>query len=177
MNLFIKELPAVILIDGEPYGIHTDFRVWMRFCDAFEKWDQAADLDIGFVFTDRIPALRTPEDMRAVLDFAYPPAELPKSSGEGGGRILDYRIDADYIFSAFLSQYGIDLTETDLHWHKFYALMRGISKGTRLHEIMGYRSYDGQEKEYIRLRNLWELPLIQTAAEKKKSEEFDEYFD
>lgn len=177
MILCEKGLPDTILIGGEPFEVLTDFRVWMRFCDLFEKWDQETDLRIDFIFPGRIPALQTPEDLQAILDFAYPRSEVPKSSGGAGGRILDYMIDGDYIFSAFLGQYGIDLTEADLHWHKFYALLRGLNKGTRLHEIMGYRSYEGPDKEYIRLRNMWELPLIQTAAEKRKSEEFDQYFD
>lgn len=53
---------------------------------------------------------------------------------------LYYEYDGDYIYAAFMQNYKIDLMETGLHWHKFLALLKGLS-GTMLNEIMGYRAY------------------------------------
>lgn len=172
-----KGLPNTVEIGGEPFLINTDFRVWMQFCNMFEKWDGQSDLDITYLFADRVPVIESKEDMQAIFNFAYPRAVVPKSSGSDSGKILDYEIDADYIYSAFLGQYGIDLTGIDLHWHKFQALLNGLNNSTKLREIMTYRCYEGNDKNYIKLRNAWELPVELTADEKKAKEEFDNYFD
>lgn len=177
IGLMTKGLPDTVIIGGSPFLLNTDFRVWMRFCNSFEKWDKREDLDISYLFRENIPAIETEEDMKAVLGFAYPTAVVPKGSGgNDDGRIIDYEIDADYLYSAFLGQYGIDLTDADLHWHKFRALLHGLNSSTKLHEIMGYRCYNGKDQEYIKLRNAWELPVELTEEDKKKKEEFDNYF-
>lgn len=175
INLMAKGLPNTIIIGGEPFVVNTDYRVWMRFCQSFENWDRKQDLDVAYLFHSEVPAI-SKDDMNAVLMFAYPPAVVPKDSGGSGGKILDYRIDADYIYSAFLGQYGIDLLEADMHWHKFRALLSGLNDSTKLHEIMGYRCYEGKDKDLIKLRNAWEIPAELTEEDKKVKEEFDDYF-
>lgn len=176
MNLIKRGLPDTVTIGGKPFFINTDYRVWMRFCNEFEKWSRESDLEIAYIFVDCVPPIQSSEDMQAILDFAYPPTVIPRGGG-GGGRVIDYEVDADYIYSAFLSQYGIDLTETDMHWHKFRALLNGLNSSTRMYEIMGYRCYEGKDKEYIKLRNVWELPVELSAEENRQKEEFDKYFD
>lgn len=177
MNLIKKGLPDTVVIGGEPFLINTDFRVWMRFCQEFETWKKKEDLDVAYLFASEIPTIQSAEDMSAVLSFAYPLAVVPKDSGgDSSGRILDYQIDADYIYAAFLEQYGIDLLETDMHWHKFRALLNGLNDSSKLREIMGYRCYEGNDKDLIKLRNAWEIPVELTEEEKKVKEEFDNYF-
>lgn len=176
MNLMEKGLTDTVAIGGEPFLLNTDFRIWMRFCNEIEKWGGRYDLNISYIFADQIPVIREKEDMSAIMAFAYPPAVIPKGSS-GETRVLDYEIDADYIYSAFFGQYGIDLTETDMHWHKFRALLNGLNNSTKLHEIMGYRCYEGKDKEYIKLRNAWELPVVLSAQQSEQIEEFDKYFE
>lgn len=177
IDLINKGLPGTVLLGGEPFAINTDFRVWMRFCNDFETWDRHGDMDIMYIFADRVPLLETEEDMVAILDFAYPPTVVPRSHGGDADRILDYKTDADYIYSAFLGQYGIDLTETDMHWHKFKALLNGLNSSTKLHDIMGYRCYEGSDKEYTKLRHIWELSMELSENDKQTKERFDSYFD
>lgn len=176
MNLMEKGLPDTVTIGGKPFFVNTDYRVWMRFCNSFERWNREMSLDISYIFAGAIPPIKNSADMQAILEFAYPPSVVPKGSG-GGDRVIDYEVDADYIYSAFLGQYGIDLTETDMHWHKFRALLNGLNSSTRMYEIMGYRCYEGKDKEYIKLRNAWELPVELSAEQSEQIEEFDKYFD
>lgn len=177
INIMKKGLPNTVVIGGEPFLVNTDFRVWMRFCQEFETWNKKEDLDVAYLFASEIPVIQSAEDMSAVLSFAYPLAVVPKDSGgDSSGRILDYQIDADYIYAAFLEQYGIDLLETDMHWHKFRALLNGLNEKVKLREIMGYRCYEGKDKDLIKLRNAWEIPVEPTEEEKKVKEEFDDYF-
>lgn len=176
INLMNKGLPQYIVIGGEPFKVYTDFRVWMRFCDRFEKWDKRSDMDISFLFNGRIPSIETKEDTKAILEFAYPPVATPKSSESESVRILDYELDGDYIYSSFLCQYGIDLTEADMHWHKFMALLRGLNRYSKLQEIMAHRCYEGDDKDLIKQRNMWALPVEMTEEEQREKQEFDDYF-
>ena len=161
IDLMNKTLPNAIEVGGEVFAIHTDFRIWMQFCDCFEKWDKKGTLDISFLFVNELPIFHSISDYDSILNFAYPKSELPRVE-PSGERMLDYVLDADYIYSAFMQQYGIDLLDVDMHWHKFKALLGGISEGTKLHEIMGYRSYTGEK--------------IKTEEEKQAEEEFNDYF-
>ena len=69
---------------------------------------------------------------------------------------------------------------TGLHWHKFLALLKGLS-GTMLNEIMGYRAYTGAkqekpEQQYRKLKYAW-TPLPEESEEEKEAEEeFNQYF-
>lgn len=176
IDLIYKGLPQCIVISGESFPVYTDYRIWMRFCNEFERWDQKGKLDISYIFSECIPMILQEEDIKAVLDFAYPPSVVPTGTGKSNERILDYEIDSDYIYSAFLGQYGIDLLETEMHWHKFCALLHGVNKSTRLHEIMGYRRYEGKDKDYQRLKAAWSLPVVLTEEDMKAKQEFDDYF-
>lgn len=176
MNLMSKTLPQCIRIGGRDFFVNADFRVWMRFCNDFEKWDQKTELEVSYLFTEEVPLIWDESDIMAVLKFAYPPAVVPSGTSDNEERILDYEIDGEYIYSAFLGQYGIDLLKEDMHWHRFVALLHGLNSSTRIREIMEYRSYEGNDKEYLKLKNAWKLPVVLTDADKQAKKEFDEYF-
>ena len=57
--------------------------------------------------------------------------------------------DAPYIYAAFKEQYGIDLTEVEMHWWKFMALFESLNEDTKMSRIMYYRkvSTSGLPKE------------------------------
>ena len=108
------------------------------------------------------------EAFNELLEFYHPKTDLPRPSGKSE-KVLDYVIDSQLIFCAFLEQYGIDLTATDetghfiqMHWHKFLALLSGLHN-TKLNEVMSWRCWDGDTKtdygkQMAKLRAAWELP-------------------
>lgn len=82
-------------------------------------------------------------------------------------QIYNYEFDAEYIYSAFMQQYRIDLQEIKyLHWWKFKALFNGLSKETQFVQIMGYRSIDTKKikdrKERKRYEELQKFMHYQT---------------
>lgn len=172
------------MVNGKAYAIYTDFRVWMRFClefEAFRDGGYEGVMDISYLFKNLLPEFEKPEDYQTIIDFAYPQNVVPRGIQDAEERILDFRIDSDYIYSAFMQDYKIDLCEAKMHWHKFKALLNGISENTRLCQIMGYRSYTGEQVEnhdkiYKKLKNAWELPKKLTEEEKHQNEEFERYF-
>lgn len=56
--------------------------------------------------------------------------------------IFDFVEDAEYIYSAFLFDYNIDLLEQQgkMHWRKFKALFKGLSSKSRFKEIIEIRT-------------------------------------
>lgn len=89
-------------------------------------------------------------------------------------QIYSYEFDDNYIYSAFKQQYNIDLQEEDLHWWKFKALFDGLSKDTKIVEIMGYRAIDlrkikdkEERKRLKKLKNIYSLPDMRTKEQKE----------
>lgn len=171
LNLAKVKLPDCIECGGKFYNIKTDFRIWLGFSQTVNEKSAVVD-DVDFVYSDGVPSVEEKaEAFKKLLDFYMPKNELPRkiSDEDAGAKILDYTIDADYIFAAFLEQYGIDLLQVneeghaiELHWHKFLALLSGLH-GTKLNEIMSWRSWTGETrteygKQMAKLRNVWELP-------------------
>lgn len=176
IDLTAKGLPNVIEINGSPYSIETDFRLWMRFEIEVGKLKPRDKIDVSYLFVNEMPARLTLNDL---MVFARPKRVLPRSTGRHSDAIaLDYELDSDLIVAAFLGQYGIDLTEVDLHWHKFLALLHGLNEHTKLREVMGYRMYEknsGKTDIYEELRRAWEIERM-TTEEAAEIQEFSDIF-
>lgn len=161
MDLTTKRLPNVIEINGSRYPINTDFRLWMRFEIEVGKLKPNEKLDVSYLFVNEMPLFMTLNDL---LAFARPERILPRSTGSYGDAIaMDYEIDSELILAAFWGQYGIDLTEADLHWHTFLALLHGLNEQTKLREVMGYRMYEknnGQKDHYEELKRAWTIEKL-----------------
>lgn len=178
MNLTMKGLPNVVEINGNPYSIYTDFRLWMRFEIAVSKMRRSDRIEIGYLFKNERPMYCNVTDLFA---FSRPQNPLPRSMGHSNVIALDYEVDADLIYAAFLGQYGIDLIDVeDLHWHKFLALLRGLNESTKLREVMGYRCYekntDKNRDVYAELRYAWEIEPPMTEEEQMEIDNFNRIF-
>lgn len=184
LDLTQKSLPDAITVGGRDFLINTDFRIWMKFAIEYKNWvtsGMKGVFDIRYLFKTSVPTFEKAEDYNGIFLFAFPRNVVPHSSKESGGDVLFYEYDGDYIYSAFLQAYGIDLIDTDMHWHKFLALMNGLPDCTRMSAIMGHRAYTGEKIKdeaaiYRRLKEAWMPPYEETEEEKKAEEEFNAYF-
>lgn len=92
--------------------------------------------------------------------------EEQKQSGKGKkqDQIYSFTHDADYIYAAFMEQYGIDLNAVELHWWKFSAMFAGLKEDCLISKVMGYRAADtaGMDKEqkkfYKKMKEIYKLP-------------------
>lgn len=157
-------LPESVEVDGSLCAIHTSFKYFLRFIELLANKDTKPQ-DFDFMYKRQ-----KPQDMEsgllALIQFCNPPQELPRTQGgeESGEKAVDYAIDADYIFAAFMERYGIDLVESEMHWYKFQALFKGLHD-TKLNEIIGYRLWkntsgkrDAYTRQMEKLKTAWELP-------------------
>jgi hypothetical protein len=63
---------------------------------------------------------------------------------------MDYIKDMDYIETSFMSDYGIDLENSDMEWRKFFNLLNGLSNSELgncciLNRIRNLRNFDLSE--------------------------------
>lgn len=90
-------------------------------------------------------------------------------------QIYSYEFDDEYIYSAFMEQYKIDLNSIKyLHWWKFKALMNCLNEKTQFVKIMGYRDIDlskikdkDMKLNYKKLKKQYALPDMRTTEEKE----------
>lgn len=173
MDLTKLCLPDAVNVSGKFYKIHTAHPYWFRFAQLLGK-DKAYLVEFDFLYlTDK------PEDRQAgfeaLYDFYYQKKELPKVEDDDGVRVLDYDMDSDLIYSAFMQCYKIDLCNKEIHWHKIRSMMSGLT-GTKLNDIMGYRCYTGKDKDMLRMKRMWSLPEVMTAEDKQALERFNAQF-
>ncbi len=180
MNILIDKLPMGLEVCGEFLTIRTDFRVSILFemmmedrgLSDVEKLECAVDL-----YFEKAP--KNFEEAISKVVWFY---KCGKENEEGGNgknevkqkQIFSFEHDAQYIYSAFMSQYGIDLQDVNMHWWKFKALFDGLSDTTEFVKIMGYRSVNlasikdkEQKAHYRKLKQIYRLPDIRTEKEKQ----------
>lgn len=172
---FEKNLPETVNIDGVEYPINTDFRTSIKFEMLVQRETDEVKLLLEMLhlyYGELIPG-NVPVAIEKALWF-YAGGELKtKSSDSKKETLYSFEYDGDYIYSAFLEQYGIDLTCAKLHWWKFRALFLSLSDKTKLSEIIGYRSVQisgkmsKEEKEfYKKMKKIYALPKNQKEEER-----------
>ena len=177
IDLRYKDLPQAIEVNGRSFLIDTDFRAWIKVGELF-KQDATLDQYL-FLFTKDIPT--DPVFIQAVQQFFYNPNVTPKFSDDSGYPVLDYVLDGEYIYGAFMQAYHIDLVDIDyLHWHKFKALVLCLPNNTMLKEIMGLRSWKKDNTDYEtqcrRNKEVWSLPHENSAHDEELLNDINELF-
>ena len=90
-------------------------------------------------------------------------------------KIYSYEYDDEYIYSAFLNQYNINLQKVKyLHWWEFKAMFNGLKDDNEIVKIMGYRAMDlskikdkDERKRYQKLKQYYALPDMRSEEEKE----------
>lgn len=179
MNILIDLVPESVEIDRTEYKIRTDFRVSILFemmmqdeeLSNKEKLLKALELYYPII-PDNVE-----EAIEKIKWFYRCGKDIVKSNTNNKGesvKIYDYEYDDDYIYSAFLSQYNIDLQDIrHLHWWKFKAMFKSLNEDNKIVKIMQYRSIDLSEikdKEqnayYRKMKKLYEIPRSTGEVEK-----------
>ena len=181
MNMLIDSLPHSICINGKEYAIRYDHKTAILYetmmldeeVEGAEKPLLALRLFYPIIPTDWVEALEGIQWFYRCGEDDVKVKSKKKSKGKQD-RIYSFEHDATYIYSAFLEQYGIDLTEVQgLHWWKFRALVQGLNEDCALCKIMGYRgmeipdSMGKEQKEFYRkMKEQYRIPLAKGEQEK-----------
>ena len=177
MNILVDKLPT----EHEGLKIETNFRSFILF--ELLMQDKNVGKEDKVVLALKLFYKEIPEDIEKALNvilwFYTRGDEVKKPIKEEKGtkeRIYSYEHDANYIYSAFLSQYGLDLNEIEyLHWWKFKSLFEGLNDENKICQIMGYRAINlnkikdkEQKNKYKKLKKQYALPDDRSEEEKEK---------
>lgn len=182
MNLILDTLPDSAQIGGETVPLNTDFRNAIVFELLMQRPGLPNEVRIVEAIRLFYPDLfyahcfaNLDESIRELLNFYAGEIEAgSKQKKKDSARILDYEADGEYIYAAFRQQYGIDLNDEKLHWHKFKALFKSLNKDCKISEIMHIRAMeitqdmsDSDRKYYREMKELYALPDMRTQEEKE----------
>lgn len=148
---FTAGLPRSITIGGEAYAINTDYRIMADF----EMKIANADMSDGTAFTKilsetvsalfiDVPRADAQRIIEGVLWY-YRCGNEPRETSvtpRSNKRYYDYSEDSDYIYAAFMQQYGDDLLTSKMHWWEFRAKFMALTEATEFVKIMQYRGTD-----------------------------------
>lgn len=147
IDLTAGSLPSTIEVGGRLFHIRTDYRWWITFIDALENGYMSAELAYSMIDEENVPPVQMFDEMvRKLVEFGTVRSITPRESSHSAEQILSYVEDGEYIYAAILQQYGVDITECELHWYKFRALVNSL-KDTHLNDIMGWRGWTGNEQK------------------------------
>lgn len=154
-NMLTEKLPTKY----KGYHINTDFKCGIKISLALDDW-QLGDEERVLTALSLLYGEGIPDDMNIALDglrwFLTCGKEADKASYsdiddvdnakesvnvKGDDISFDFEVDASNIYAAFLKNYNIDLTKTDMHWFQFIALFSNL-KDTSLNDMMYYRTID-----------------------------------
>lgn len=172
MNLLIDLVPKKVEIEGIEYEINSDFRTSILFEMLIQDNDLSSEEKIINALELYYPVipLYPNEAIEKILWFYRCGKDVVTSNGSKNNskssKVYDFDYDDEYIYSAFLDQYKIDLQDIKyLHWWKFKAMFKALKEDNEIVKIMKFRSVDlkdvkdKSEKTYYRkMKNLYKLP-------------------
>lgn len=192
MSLLTSKLTKSVNIEGIKFEINSNFRNSILFEELILNEDiskeEVQDKAIQLYFKKPIIKSYRPMALQAIIDFYS--CGRPEEETEGRKEnynskqknIYSFKYDDEYIYSAFLDQYGIDLQDIDyLHWWKFKAMFKSLKSDNKIVEIMGYRSMDlnsikdkEQKAFYKKMQDIYRLPQIVNKDELEKQKALED---
>lgn len=169
--------PTKVKIEDKEYPINTDFRVAIE-CDNIAKSDDIGTYEkalaiIYKLFGDK--GLDDKQNHEKLLELGQKYLLCGKEITDADKKEedMDYIQDMDYIEASFMSDYHIDLSQTEMHWWKFYNLISGLSNSEMgnccvLNRIRNLRTYDTSQIKDIKERTKIEEAKRQVALKKKE---------
>ena len=173
MNILVDLVPTTVSIDNKEYEINSDFRTSILF--ELLMQDGTIEEDDKILMALQLYYQDIPENIKKAIEqmlwFYRCGKDVSSSKGNGKSKgvtqIYSFEYDDDYIYSAFLDQYNIDLQDIEyLHWWKFKAMFKALKDDNMIVKIMGYRSMDlskvkdkEQKAYYKRMQKLYEIPI------------------
>ena len=188
MSQSLKNISDFVEVKGEKYKINTDFKVWIEIEHLLFDKSKSYERRLAEILILAYPIL-PPDPLEAIngVLWFYTGGEVKTEGGEDN--ILpsyDLSEDFDYVWGAFLGEFGIDITEKYLHWWKFRTLLLCLGDESRFSKIVGYRTMDissikdkNMKRFYEKMKRkfslkIWDDPLLK---EKQTALRMESLFD
>lgn len=176
--------PEFVEIDGVEYKINTDYRVALACFKAIEDEDinditrayAVITLLYGQEDKETGEILNVPENTKEALRLAekFLKCGDEKTSVEQHKKDMDFEYDRPYIVASFMSDYGIDLEKTDMHWWKYCELISGLTEQSILSKIRDLRNTDLNDYKDAKMRAKLQKAMKNVELPQKKEKVTDE---
>ena len=163
------EYPKFVKVNDKKYKINTDFRVAIE-CQEIATNPNIGDFERALAIVFKLfgdEGIDDMENCEKLLEMAKKYLSCGKEIDETENEEpdMDFVQDMDYIEASFMSDYNIDLTNTEMHWWKFYNLMNGLSNSEMgnccvLNRVRNLRTFDTKD-----IKDVKELEKIKKAKE------------
>ena len=167
-----------IQIEDTIYEANADFRTAIR-CNEIAQDNTIGDFEraLGIICTlFGEKALDNTSHYEKLLKWAKKWLSCGKEINDNKEQPdMDFVEDMDYIEASFMSDYGIDLSESEMDWHKFINLMNGLSNSELgnccvLNRIRNLRNFDLSQIKDSKERQKIAKAKEQVALKKYKKE-------
>lgn len=148
------DYPKYVKIGEKKYKINTDFRVAVE-CQEIALDDSIGDFERALAIIYKLfgdDGLGDSNNYEKLLELAQKYLSCGKEvdSKTNEEPDMDFVQDMDYIEASFMSDYNIDLQNTEMHWWKFYNLINGLSNSETgnccvLNRIRNLRTFDTKD--------------------------------
>lgn len=180
MNILTDTLPDFVDIGGVKYKVLTDFRIWMEFDRIMHLKDISAKDKAMMVLKlcidkekNRVMPGDAMDIMSGLCEFYLCGKKRDTRRTKNTERVIDYAKDSACIYSAFLTQYGIDLLSIPyMHWYVFCALFEGLEEPRMLIKIMKIRAsnpedvQNAEKRKYLkRMKEFYSVSDTENACE------------
>lgn len=173
----MNNYPKYVEIDNKTYKINTDFRVAIE-CQEIALDDSIGDFERALAIIYKLfgdNGLDDSNNYEKLLELAKKYLSCGKEVNDNSNEEpdMDFIQDMDYIEASFMSDYNIDLANTEMHWYKFYNLINGLSNSEMgnccvLNRIRNLRTFDTKDiKDQKELSKINEAKK-QVALKKRK---------
>lgn len=174
--------PEYIIVGNKKYKINTDFRVALE-CEKIARDTSIDELERALAIIYKLfgeEALRDKAHWEEFKDKAVKYLKCGKENkSNDDDYMMDYDQDESYINASFMSDYGISLENTSMHWWTFFDLLCGLTENCVLNRVIYVRNFDlsglkGKERaEWIKKKEQFALKREKTKEEK----ELDKYWE
>ena len=173
------EYPKYVKVNDKKYEINTDFRVAIE-CNRIAEDETIGDFERALAIIYELfgeEGINTQEDHEKLLELALKYLSCGKEINDKPKEEpdMDFIEDMDYIEASFMSDYNIDLQNTEMNWWKFYKLMNGLSNSEIgnccvLNRVRNLRNFDTKDIKDQKEKDRIEKAKKEVALKKNKKE-------
>ncbi|MCB6436528.1 Gp15 family bacteriophage protein [Thomasclavelia ramosa] len=188
--ILYKSLPTEIRYKNRKYKIKPYFNNVLFCLEVFNNNAYTDEEKIYLCYKALIKkqlAQHNYTEVVAILSKVFDVLFEDKNKRKENKKSFDFTQDAKYIYAGFMQCYGINLFEykNKLHWWEFNALFQGLSRDTRIMQIIDIRTRpiprrDKTNGEYInnllKQKAEYKLELSQEEQEKEIQQSLGDLF-